>query len=276
MAAEAFAPAKVNLALHVTGQRDDGYHLLDSLVVFAEVGDTVAAEAGGDDWRLEIDGPFAHGLAPDAPNLVTRAARLTQGPPARLTLTKRLPIAAGLGGGSADAAAALQALHALDGRAIPDDVLPLGADLPVCLAGRPARMRGIGEQLSALPDLPPVWLVLVNAGRHVSTGGVYGALTKKDNAPLPEPVAWADARALADWLASTRNDLEGPARALEPAIGVTLSQIAATEGCLFARMSGSGATCFGLFASAPEASAAADAIRAARPDWWVEMSGIRR
>ncbi|WP_375260987.1 4-(cytidine 5'-diphospho)-2-C-methyl-D-erythritol kinase [Palleronia sp.] len=276
MAAEAFAPAKVNLALHVTGQRADGYHLLDSIVVFADVGDTAAAEAGADDWQLTIDGPFAHGLDPDAPNLVTRAARLTEGPPAHLTLTKRLPIAAGLGGGSADAAATLQALHALDGRKIPNDVLSLGADLPVCLAGQPARMRGIGEDLSALPDLPPAWLVLVNAGRHVSTGGVYAALTVKDNAPLPEPVKWSDAPALANWLAGTRNDLEEPARALEPAIGVSLAQIGATEGCLLARMSGSGATCFGLYETAPEASAAADAIRAAQPDWWVQTSGIGR
>lgn len=275
MAAEAFAPAKINLALHVTGQRSDGYHLLDSLVVFADVGDTVRAEAA-DDWRLTVDGPFASGLAPDAPNLVMRAARLTDGPPAHMTLTKRLPIAAGLGGGSADAAATLQALHRLDGRKIPRDVLSIGADLPVCLAGRPKRMRGIGEELSPLPHLPPAWLVLVNAGRYVSTGGVYAELRAKDNAPMPDPVGWPDARALGDWLATTRNDLEGPARALEPAVGVTLARIAATEGCLLARMSGSGATCFGLYAAEPEARAAADAIRARHPDWWIETSAIRR
>lgn len=275
MAAEAFAPAKINLALHVTGTRPDGYHLLDSLVVFADVGDTVGAEAA-EDWQLSVDGPFAAGLAPDPSNLVLQAARLTEGPPARLTLTKRLPIAAGLGGGSADAAATLQALHALDGRPIPSNVLSIGADLPVCLAGRPTRMRGIGEELSPLPDLPPAWLVLVNSGRHVSTGHVYSALEVKDNAPLPDPVDWPDAPAFADWLARTRNDLEGPARDLEPAIGVTLARIAATGNCLLARMSGSGATCFGLYAAEPDARAAADAIRAQHPDWWVVTSAIRR
>ncbi|SFH13652.1 4-diphosphocytidyl-2-C-methyl-D-erythritol kinase [Palleronia marisminoris] len=275
MAAEAFAPAKINLALHVTGQRPDGYHLLDSLVVFADVGDTVSAEAA-DDWQLTVDGPFAAGLAPDPSNLVLQAARLTEGPPARLTLTKRLPIAAGLGGGSADAAATLQALNLLDGRAIPDDVLPIGADLPVCLAGQPARMRGIGEELSPLPDLPSACLVLVNAGRHVPTGRVYAATKVKNNAPLPDPVDWPDAPAFADWLARTRNDLEGPARELEPAVGVTLARIAETENCLLARMSGSGATCFGLYATEPEARAAADAILSQHPDWWVETSAIRR
>ena len=276
MAAEAFAPAKVNLALHVTGQRDDGYHLLDSMVVFADVGDVVTAELHHlDDWQLTIDGPFADGLSADASNLVLKAARLTDGPPARLTLTKNLPIASGLGGGSADAAATLWALHALDGRPIPDDILRLGADLPVCLAGQATRMRGIGEDLTGLPALPPAWLVLVNAGRHVATSDVYGALATKDNAPLPDPVDWTDAPALARWLMATRNDLEGPARAAEPAIGVTLARIAATENCLLARMSGSGATCFGIYASEPDARSAADAISARHPDWWVEASAIR-
>ena len=136
-------------------------------------------------------------------------------------------------------------------------------------------MRGIGEDLTGLPALPPAWLVLVNAGRHVATSDVYGALATKDNASLPYPVDWTDAPALARWLLAARNDLEGPARAAEPAIGVTLARIAATENCLLARMSGSGATCFGIYASEPEARSAADAIRARHPDWWVKASAIR-
>lgn len=271
MTAEAFAPAKVNLCLHVTGRRADGYHLLDSLVVFADAGDTVAARPA-ESWSLTVDGPFAAGLSGDD-NLVLRAARMTAGPAAALRLTKRLPVASGIGGGSADAAATFRALAAMDGRPVPPGTEALGADVPVCLAGRPTRMSGIGERLISVPDLPAAHLVLVNPGRPLSTPNVFTALTCTDNGPLPALRVWRDTADLAAWLATTRNDLEAPARMLEPAVGAALSRIAATPGCLLARMSGSGATCFGLYASAPEARAAAAAL--AHPGWWVTDAAIR-
>lgn len=274
MATEAFAPAKINLTLHVTGRRDDGYHLLDSLVVFAGAGDRVSVEPARD-WSLRVIGPRAEGVPEDDGNLVLKAARLIGGVPCAITLDKHLPTASGIGGGSSDAAAALRALHALDGRPLPGDTLPLGADVPVCLSARPARMRGIGERLDPVPDLPSVSLVLVNTGVAVSTPEVFRLLSTPDNAPMPpELPQWRDATALADWLAGQRNDLELPARTAEPAIGVVLSRLAETEGCLLARMSGSGATCFGLYADAVAADDAARALRELHPDWWVEACGL--
>jgi 4-diphosphocytidyl-2-C-methyl-D-erythritol kinase len=263
-----FAPAKINLALHVTGQRADGYHLLDSLVVFAGVGDRVTVMPA-DDLTLQITGPYGAGLVGD--NLVLRAARafgLARG--AAITLDKILPISSGIGGGSADAAAALRALAALWGVTMPDDVLSIGADVPVCLAGRPARMTGIGDGVAALPALPPAWLVLVNPGVGVSTPVVFKALTHKDNAPLPRDVPRLKTTAdLAAWLLMLRNDLEGPATRHLPVIGTVKAALSAQHGCLIARMSGSGATCFGLFADPLTAAAAARAIRTANPTWWV-------
>lgn len=267
------APAKVNLCLHVTGRRADGYHLLDSLVVFAGTGDRVTA-APGQGLALRLEGPEAAGLAAEPDNLVLRAARTMGVAEASLTLWKGLPVASGIGGGSADAAACLRALARLTGRGLPDAgaVLALGADVPVCLAGRPARMRGVGEALSPLPPLPPVWMVLANPRVAVSTPQVFAGLGRRDNPALPDLPAqgWRDAAALARWLAAaTRNDLEAPARAVAPVIGDVLAALAAAPGCLLARMSGSGATCFGLFARDTEARAAAAALRAARPLWWV-------
>ncbi len=273
MAAEAFAPAKVNLCLHVTGRRADGYHLLDSLVAFADVGDRVRAEAA-EAWSLAITGPFAAGLGADEDNLVLRAARRAGGAPAALALEKRLPVASGLGGGSADAAATLRALAALDGRLVPEDVLALGADVPVCLANRPRRMRGVGEVLDEVPPLPPAHLCLVNPGRALPTPAVFGALASAQNAPLPDIPPCPDAPALARWLAAQRNDLETPARAIEPAVGVALSRLAATDGCLLSRMSGSGATCFGLYATRPEAEEAARTLAAAHSGWWVTAASL--
>jgi len=270
--AEAFAPAKVNLCLHVTGRRADGYHLIDSLVVFADVGDRVTVRAS-ETTGLRVTGPRAGEVPRDGHNLVLRAAALHDPPvAAAITLDKRLPVAAGLGGGSADAAACLLALSRLSGRALPDvaSLARLGADLPVCVAGHPARMQGIGERIARLAGLPPFRLVLVHPGAAVATGAVYAALARHDNSPMPDPLpSWPDAAALAGWLAGQRNDLEPPARAHAPAIDDALAALAACPGCLLARMSGSGATCFGLFAEAPAARAAAAQIAAARPDWWV-------
>lgn len=270
------APAKVNLALHVTGRRADGYHLLDSLVAFPALGDRLEAEAA-DGLSLSLAGPFALGLGSGEDNLVLRAAALLR-PPGRgaaLRLTKTLPIAAGLGGGSADAAAALRLLGRLwdVSEPAPREALALGADVPVCLRCRPARMRGVGEALTPFA-LPPFWITLVNPGVPVATGAVFAGLASRDNAPMPDPPAFPDACAFFAWLAQRRNDLEPPARRLAPAIDAALSALAAQPGCALARMSGSGATCFGLFAREAPALAAADALRRAEPAWWVAAAPV--
>lgn len=279
-----FAPAKVNLCLHVTGQRGDGYHLLDSLVVFAGVGDTLhAAPAPG--LTLTCDGPFGALVPPGQDNLVLRAARHLGTAGAALHLTKALPPASGIGGGSADAAATLRALLRLAGRdratTDPASLAPLGADVPACFLGRPLRLRGIGDLLDPLPPgaIPPAWLVLANPRIEVPTPAVFAALTTRQNPPLPEilPNHWPDAQALAGWLAQqTRNDLEPPAQTLAPPIATVLAALRATPGCLLARMSGSGATCFGLFAAEPEARSAATRLVTAEPGWWVAPAPVLR
>lgn len=276
-----FAAAKVNLSLHVTGQRPDGYHLLDSLVVFADVGDGVsvapAAELGPK-LGLTLAGPAAEGLRAEADNLVLRAARafgVNAG--AAITLEKHLPVASGIGGGSADAAAALRALARFWDLPLPDAaaVLRLGADVPVCLQGRPVRMQGVGEIITPLPALPEGWLLLVNPGVGVSTPAVFRALPRKDNPPMPAAVPpFADLAALAGWLAAQRNDLELPAMALQPVIAQVKAALQAQPGCRIARMSGSGATCFGLFATKAEAEQAATALRQANPGWWVQAGAM--
>ncbi|RID93226.1 4-(cytidine 5'-diphospho)-2-C-methyl-D-erythritol kinase [Gemmobacter lutimaris] len=278
-----FAHAKINLCLHVTGQRADGYHLLDSLVVFAGIGDGLRATPA-DGLNLRVTGPFAAGVPAGQDNLVLRAARLVAGDMgADLVLDKRLPPASGIGGGSADAAAAIRVLlrlQAMAGRmpgmtqAQADAVAALGADVPVCLASHPARMRGIGEKLDWLPPLPEVHVVLANPRIEVPTPAVFKALPQKKNSPLPEVLpSWIDAAALAGWLRDTRNDLEAPARIIAPVIGDVVSALEALPGALFARMSGSGATCFALFAKEAEAIAASETLAEDQPDWWV-ASGL--
>ena len=272
MATEAveFAPAKVNLALHVTGRRADGYHLLDSLVVFAGVGDMVSA-APAADVSLSITGPQSAALTVAHDNLVLRAARLMTGA-FRLTLDKHLPVASGIGGGSADAAATLRLMARLSGHPLPPaaEVLRLGADVPVCLAGQPVRMTGIGEGLHPLTHpLPPAWLVLVNPGQAVSTPEVFRALDRRDNAPMQALPRLRDAAELAAWVAMQRNDMEHAATRLLPVIAEVRRALSSQPGCLLSRMSGSGATCFGLFADPLSANAAARAISAAQPGWWV-------
>jgi 4-diphosphocytidyl-2-C-methyl-D-erythritol kinase len=268
-AAPGAAPAKVNLCLHVTGRRADGYHLLDSLVVFAGVGDEVSA-APADGLSLALEGPEAGALAAEPDNLVLRAARaLAAGRDlgAALRLTKRLPVASGIGGGSSDAAAALRVLSRLWGveADLPALALALGADVPVCLAREPAVMRGIGEALTPAPRLPRFGLLLANPRLAVETRAVFAARGAGFSAPIAYPEAWSDAAAMARDLAAWRNDLEAPAMALCPAIAEVRAAIAAQPGCLLARMSGSGATCFGLFGDAPAAERAAAALPRA---WW--------
>jgi 4-diphosphocytidyl-2-C-methyl-D-erythritol kinase len=262
------APAKINLALHVTGRRADGYHLLDSLVVFAGAGDIVTARPAPR-TRLQVTGPMAAGVPDGAENSVLRAAALI-GVEADLVLEKHLPAAAGIGGGSSDAAAALRALARLAGVAVPEDVLSLGADVPVCLLAGAARMRGIGEDVAAVGGVPALDAVLVNPRVPVATPAVFARLERRENAGLPEVLPrWRDAAACARWLETQRNDLEAPARALCPEIGAVLDALRAGGGCRLARMSGSGATCFGLCPDAPTARAEAARIEGERPDWWV-------
>jgi 4-diphosphocytidyl-2-C-methyl-D-erythritol kinase len=278
------APAKVNLYLHVIGRRADGYHLLDSLAVFAAVGDVLRA-APAVDLSLVLDGPFAAALADEADNLVLRAARaLAAGagvaPRARLALTKNLPVASGIGGGSADAAAALRALQRLWNVQLPAPAvralaLGLGADVPVCLASTATRMGGIGEALSPAPALPPCGIVLANPGVAVATPAVFRARTGAFSAPASLPPGWPDIDAMAVGLAHLTNDLEAPAVVICPPIGEVLTGLRTLPGCRLARMSGSGPTCFGLFADPPAAMAAAAALR--RPGWWTwggAMAGV--
>lgn len=277
-----FAPAKVNLHLHVVGRRADGYHLLDSLVVFADVGDRLTVSAA-DALSLSVTGPFAAELAAEADNLVLRAARGLAAqagirPAARLVLEKTLPVASGIGGGSADAAAALRLLcrfWELDPGSAEQLAGGLGADVPVCLASRPALMSGIGEVLRPVPVLPDIGIVLVNPGISVATPTVFRARVGAFSGParFPDSV-WQDAGALVATLRGARNDLEAPARGLAPGVNDALQVVAAAPGCLLARMSGSGATCFGLFATPAVARAAVPAID--RDGWWVWGGGLIR
>lgn len=271
------APAKINLALHVTGQRPDRYHLIESLSVFTVFGDRVSVAAGDTD-SFSVTGPFASHVPTGADNLVIRArdAFRQEYPAAErlaIALEKNIPAVSGVGGGSSDAAATLRALATMAGVAENDPSLAglaqaLGADVPMCLAASPLIARGIGEQLEPLVDFPVLHLVLVNPGVAVETPRVFAALTTKHNAPLPALPKTLNAATLVAWLAGTRNDLLAPALALAPAIGEAHSLLEA-ERAAFVRMSGSGATCFGIFADADAAADAARAIAAARPGWFV-------
>ncbi len=268
------ARAKVNLCLHVTGRRPDGYHRLDSIVVFPKLGDRIEVEPASQ-LSLAIKGPFAPGLSAGDDNLVIRAARLMGGK-AAILLEKNLPVAAGIGGGSADAAAVLRALAKLNEAPLPDQarLTSLGADIPVCIGTHPQRMRGIGDDLSALPSLPPVWCVLANAGPMVATSAVFDSLETRHNSALPPlPDTFAKPEALFAYLSNTRNDLEAPARALQPLIGEVIEALRAT-GAALARMSGSGGTCFGLYKTQTDALAAATTLRTQYPKWWVAAAGF--
>ncbi len=279
MTAEVLAPAKLNLTLHVTGQRPDGYHLLDSLVVFARFGDTVTVQPS-DELRLTVTGPMSDGVPVDDSNLVMRAARLFHNPTtgADITLEKRLPSAAGIGGGSSDAAATLQALSRIWQCDIPgiERQLSLGADVPACVHGQTLRMSGVGEVISTLPPLPDIWVVMVNDGTPLATPDVFARLGNKANAPMPGILPeMSDATDCAAWLATMRNDLEAPAISLAPGIAHVLDAIRAT-GAMLARMSGSGATCFGLYPSESAAQNGARIIAGQHPDWWVEAAQLMR
>jgi 4-diphosphocytidyl-2-C-methyl-D-erythritol kinase len=288
MARQLVAPAKINLYLHIVGRRDDGYHLVDSLIAFAEAGDSVTVSPAAT-LGLVADGPFAGALPAQADNLVLRAAAQLRAQAgvatgAAITLTKNLPVAAGIGGGSADAAAALRALAVLwrvrpancDLAAIAQT---LGTDVPVCLGGRTSRVIGIGDRIVATPDLPAAPVVLANPGVAVPTAAVfcrYAAAPAPRRAPAnPDWDGLGDVAALVDRLAGTDNDLEPAATAIAPAVSNTLAALRALPGCRLARMSGSGATCFALFDDDVVAQAGAVAVQAAHSDWWAVATRLR-
>lgn len=279
------APAKLNLTLQVVGRRADGYHELDSLVAFAGFGDRLSARPAAE-LSLAVTGPFGTALQEEgggnlvlrAAHLLVRSAGVSQG--AALTLDKRLPVAAGLGGGSADAAATLRLLQRLWALSLPPDTLQglaaeLGADVPVCLLGRPAMMRGIGEHLEPLSALPPAWLVLANPGVALGTPEVFQARRGAFSVagPLWE-VPPSTTAELAACLKGSANDLEPAARRLCPEIDQVLGGLAGTAGCLLARMSGSGASCFALYGARGEAEAAAQHLTMAQPTWWVRAAPL--
>jgi 4-diphosphocytidyl-2-C-methyl-D-erythritol kinase len=273
------ARAKINLYLHVTGRRADGYHLMDSLVCFAELGDELSI-APAEKLSLSLEGPFAPALA-GAGNLVLRAARLVDASRgAALHLNKQLPVAAGIGGGSADAAAALTGLSRLWQAPLPADsqLLALGADLPVCLADGPRFVGGIGEALEAAPPLPPTAMLLANPRRPLPTVDVFRRHASISKGRFSQSARFsqapADATALADLLRERTNDLTEAAIAQVPEIGELLTAIDAAPGCLLARMSGSGASCFGLFATPGAAAKAAAALQVLSPNWWIRATSI--
>ncbi len=277
------APAKINLYLHVTGRRDDGYHRLDSLIAFAGIHDTLSF-AESDRLELRIDGPCAGPLHDERDNLVLRAARglaqlagIEAG--AAIELNKRLPVSAGMGGGSADAAAAIRGLCQLwkldpaDGD-VAELALRLGADVPICLLGKAAFIGGVGERIALSPALPPCSIVLVNDGLELSTPAVFATRDGSFSAAERFDYAPADAAELTAILATRHNDLCAPAQRLNPAITMVLAAIEATDKVLLSRMTGSGGTCFGLFANPAGAAAAALALGRAHPEWWIRAASL--
>lgn len=266
------ARAKLNLCLHVTGRREDGYHLLDSLVVFPLIGDRLTFRPASR-TTLTIDGPFADGLSATDNLVLTAAARL--GVEADIHLTKMLPVASGIGGGSADAAATVRGLCRLARLPVPavETLVDLGADIPVCLSQTRARMQGIGEVLSPA-RFPACACVLVNPGVAVPTGPVFAALKSADNPAMPDLPILSDFDAAIRYLRNCRNDLQSAAEAIASPTTQVLSALSGLPGCALARMSGSGATCFGLFADIASAQAAADTLRHTNPEWWIEPAPL--
>lgn len=286
MRLETLAPAKINLFLHVGPVDTEGYHPLSSLVAFADIGDRIAMEPA-DRLSLRVEGPFAAGLTSDDDNLILRALRRLgeatgRGEPGLdIVLDKRLPIAAGLGGGSSDAGAALR-LAARILKLNPNDpsleaaARAVGADGPMCLHARTAWAEGRGERLTLEPRLPALPVVLVNPGVPSPTGAVYRAYDAgpvKTADPPPPPLAWTP-REVTTWLSTLRNDLQAPAIAMTPEIATTIEAVGATDGVMLSRMSGSGATVFGLYADMDAAHAAATLLGAMHPAWWVRAGTL--
>jgi 4-diphosphocytidyl-2-C-methyl-D-erythritol kinase len=282
------APAKINLTLHVLGRRADGYHALESLVAFAGTGDDLRLEPGPG-LALHVQGPTAPLAGNDADNLVLKAARLlAERVPGLKTgafhLTKRLPVAAGIGGGSSDAAAALRLLSRLNGLslshpAVVEAARLTGADVPVCLEPKARMMRGAGEELGPALPLPRLFAVLVNPRVPVETPAVFKMLGLQPGQSLnggSHPIVHAGpAPTLLGSLNAARNDLEAPALTLQPVIGEVIGLMRTTQGCRLVRMSGSGATVFGLYDDCTAVAEAAKSIQRAQPDWWVKATSLR-
>lgn len=278
-----FAPAKINLFLHILGQRKDGYHKIQSLVTFADIGDLIEIE-DADHFSFELDGPFAakfdkqSGYSDDR-NLVVKAARMlaqiAEKPlKFKIRLTKNLPLSSGLGGGSSDAAACIWALQHYwslrrDEAYLDPLLLKLGADVPVCYSCRPTVMCGIGEQLSPAPVMPEIPILIVNPNRACSTAQVFSHHQKLYSEPVLLPKHFPDLYALVDFLNMTNNDLYLPALEVVPEIGNVLHSLEGQEGMVFKRMSGSGASCFALFETRKQCEHAADTIKSDNPDWHI-------
>src|SRR5215469_2486901 len=284
MAVTAFAAAKVNLYLHITGRRADGYHLLDSLIAFPDIGDDITAEPAPH-LSLEIVGPEAASLAGrHGDNLVLRAARLLAGHTATtsgaaLRLQKNLPVAAGIGGGSSDAAAAMRVLTALWGLSLGEPALcdlavRLGADLPACLHANPVWVGGVGERVEPAVGLPQAGILLANPRIELPTAAVFAARSGPFGGPSRFSPIPTDALGLAQALMSRRNDLTGAAIGLVPEIGAVLARLESLPGALIARMSGSGPTCFALFRDRAAAVRACGALSASEPGWWCAAGAL--
>lgn len=286
-----FAPAKINLYLHITGRQDNGYHRLDSLAVFADIGDKITLEAA-EDFSFQITGPYAAAFTAqdrdatrNSGNLAVRAAwaladQLGKDLPFRMTLTKNLPLAAGIGGGSSDAAAVLWALMNLwhvsmtASLFLPGLMRGIGADVPACLRCLPVRMTGIGDILDSVPGLPEIPVVLLNPGKHCPTPDVFRRFSGPMHMTSPMPADLTAPESLIDYLKKQGNDLTPAACGIVPEIGEAVSLLSAQQGCDLARMSGSGATIFGLFESMDDAENAVAAIANAKPGWWVRGGTI--
>lgn len=279
------APAKINLFLHVGGKRADGYHDLQSFVGFAALGDEIALDPD-DRFSLSLSGPFAALLSDTEENLVLRAAKvlaeragIKRG--ARIRLRKNLPVASGLGGGSADAAAVLRGLTRLwqldlDRKFLFETAEQLGADVPVCVASETSWMEGKGERVQRLPSLPKAGVLLVNPGVQISTAQVFATLGPQRSPGIPSPKApFQEVSTLVQFLRATSNDLEAPARRIAPTIALVLREMDELPDALFARMSGSGATCFALFADEGGAAIAARRLRNNHPEWWIRETVLR-
>ena len=287
-----FAPAKVNLYLHVTGRLDNGYHTLDSLIAFADAGDSIDIEPAPD-FEFHVRGPYAKlfkpkeiDASPDSSNLAVQAAwslaRAAQkNLNVRITLTKNLPLASGLGGGSADAAAVIWGLCewwniSRSAHYLPGLMAKLGADVPVCFPCKTARVRGIGDILDAAPLVGETPIVLVNPGKHCSTAEVFTLFDAKYKEPMALPESLENYKDLIAFLKTRDNDLQKPALEVAPEISSALKALESQKGCGFARMTGSGATCFGLFENEAQAQKAARGIAVKNKGWWVKACWLSR
>lgn len=277
------APAKINLFLHITGKRDDGYHLLQSVMIFVDVGDEMQFSPH-DSLFLDVEGPFAADMPPPHGNLVYRAAQLLAEEykvpmRGRIILRKRLPVASGIAGGSSDAATALSGLAKLWG--LPDEKerlrrigAKLGADVPACIARRPVWAEGVGERVTPLQDMPALHLVLANPMVATPTPEVFRRFRARFSAPLQFS---GRRKSMQEWIADLklyRNDLTAAAVEVTPEIRGVLAALGDAPNCHFARLSGSGATCFGVFDHAHAATAAVNKLKQAHPDWWISPAGL--